>query len=63
LDPGEEEVDDNTETAFVDGFTTCPKKFPIRFNQSSREHKEIIKKEIEAANLILERYERVGRTG
>jgi hypothetical protein len=57
LSPGSKNVDDDIETAYGDGFLTCPKEFPILFTHRSKEHDEVIKKEFEAAKLVFAKYE------
>jgi hypothetical protein len=57
LEPVGKEVDDDIETAFVDGFSTCPKVFPIQFNHRSKEHDGVLRKELEGTTSILEKYE------
>lgn len=50
-------VDTNVETAYTNGFLTCPLKFLVQFVPRSPTHKTVIEKEFESVKSFLAKYE------
>jgi hypothetical protein len=50
-------VDTNVESAYSNGFLTCPLKFPVQFTPRSSKHAAVIEKEFESIKPFLAKFE------
>lgn len=61
LSPGEgmtsADVDDDIDTAYLEGFLIAPKKFPIRIVPRSERHRRVVERELEGMRSFWDQYE------